>query len=217
MNNILETTIFGEQFLLHPFRAMYWGRENALLISDLHLGKVAHFRKAGIPVPGNVSDHNWDRLFSLLIDFQPERVIFLGDLFHSDLNTEWVDVCKMTEQFAHVKFELVPGNHDILHGKNYTEARLYLHEPELFIYPFILSHHPLHHIPENYYNLCGHLHPSVWLKGSGRQRLKLPCFYFTENQGILPAFGAFTGTAEIQPGNGDQVFVIAEDRVVEIT
>lgn len=216
MNNILETTIFGEQFLLHPFRAMYWKRNKSLLISDLHLGKVAHFRKAGIPVPGAVSDHNWDRLLSLLIDFQPERVIFLGDLFHSDLNTEWVDFCKMTEQFANVKFELVPGNHDILHTKHYTEARLYLQDFELFIEPFIFSHHPLHHIPENYYNFCGHLHPSVRLKGPGRQGLKLPCFYFTENQGILPAFGAFTGTAEMQPRNGDQVFVIAEDRVLRM-
>lgn len=214
--NEIEVNIFGEPFLLHPFRVIYWPRCKSLLISDLHLGKAAHFRKAGIPVPGAVSDHNWDRLLSLLIDFQPQRVIFLGDLFHSNLNTEWVDFCKMTEQFAHVKFELVPGNHDILHAKHYTEARLHLHKPELFIESFIFSHHPLHHIPENYYNLCGHLHPSVRLKGSGRQQLKLPCFYFTENQGILPAFGAFTGTAEMQPRNGDQVFVIAEDRVLRM-
>lgn len=214
--NKLEVNIFGEPFQLHPFRAMYWGREKALLISDLHLGKVAHFRKAGIPVPSTVSDHNWDRLLSLLIDWQPERVIFLGDLFHSNLNTEWADFCKMTGQFAHVKFELVPGNHDILHKKHYMEARLYLHKSELLIDPFILSHHPLHHIPDNYYNLCGHLHPSVRLKGSGRQRLKLPCFYFTQNQGIMPAFGAFTGTAEVQPRNGDRVFIIAQDRVVEM-
>ncbi len=211
-----ETTILGETFQLHPFRAMYWPREKTLIISDLHLGKVTHFRKEGIPVPGAVSNHNWDRLLSLLFDFQPEKVIFLGDLFHSNLNAEWADFCQITKIFAGVRFELVPGNHDILRTKHYIEARLHVHEPELFIQPFIFSHHPLVAVQNGWYNLAGHIHPSVRLWGNGRQRLRLPCFYFAKNQGILPAFGAFTGTAEVQPKNGDRVFVIAENQVLAL-
>lgn len=213
---LAETIIFGETLHLHPLRAIYWQRKNTLLISDLHLGKATHFRKSGIPVPRELSDVNWDKLFTLLLDFQPERVLFLGDLFHSDLNEEWDDFCQLTTQFSHIKFELVPGNHDILLTQHYQDARLLLHPTIMEIPPFIFSHHPLQNIPANYYNLCGHIHPSVCLRGNGRQKLRLPCFYFTENQGILPAFGAFTGTAEIQPRNGDQVFVIAEDSVLAL-
>lgn len=213
----VETNIFGEILHLHPWRAMYWQREKMLLISDLHLGKATHFRKSGIPVPQALGDVNWDKLASLLLEFQPERVLFLGDLFHSDLNVEWDEFCQLTTQFSRVQFELVPGNHDILFAQHYEKARLLLNPTISEIPPFLFSHHPLEVIPENYYNLCGHIHPSVCLRGNGRQTLRLPCFYFAENQGILPAFGAFTGTAEIQPRNGDQVFVIAEDEIFTLT
>lgn len=214
---ITETSISGEILHLHPLRAMYWQREKMLLISDLHLGKATHFRKSGIPVPTMIGEINWDKLASLLLDFQPERVLFLGDLFHSNLNEEWDDFCQLTAQFSKVQFELVPGNHDILFKQYYTEARLILHPITLAIDPFIFSHHPLTNIPDNYYNLCGHIHPSVCLRGNGRQTLRLPCFYFSERQGILPAFGAFTGTAAIQPRNGDQIFVIAEEEIFTIS
>ena len=213
---ILETNIFGENLQLHPFRAIYWQREKMLLLSDLHLGKATHFRKAGIAVPKTLGDVNWDKLAGLLLDFQPKRVLFLGDLFHSDLNEEWEEFCQLTAQFSQVQFELVPGNHDILFAEHYTAARLLLHPPIVEIFPFLFSHHPLEVIPEHLYNLCGHIHPSVCLRGRGRQTLRLPCFYFGANQGIMPAFGAFTGMAEVQPKNGDQVFVIAEEQVLKL-
>lgn len=213
---VTETHIFGETFLLHPFRAMYWQREKMLLLSDLHLGKVAHFRNHGIPVPQASSDANWDKLISLLLDFQPERVLFLGDLFHSDFNVEWDDFCHLTAQFSNISFELVPGNHDILFAGHYEEARLVLHPPTLEMAPFLFSHIPLETISGDRYNLAGHIHPSVCLRGYGRQTMRLPCFYFADNQGILPAFGAFTGTADVEVKNGDRVFVIASDEVLAL-
>ncbi len=216
MKNNHQATIFGEQLLLHPLRVIYWQREKALLLSDLHLGKAAHFRRHGLPVPTAVSDSNWDKLISVLLDCQPERVVFLGDLFHSDLNEEWDDFCQLTEQFAHIRFELVLGNHDILHTHHYEQAGLQIHREDLLLEPFVLSHHPLAVVQKGWYNLAGHIHPCVWLRGRGRQRLKLPCFYFGERQGILPAFGAFTGSAEVEVKNGDQVFVIAENQVVAV-
>ena len=33
---------------------------------------------------------------------------------------------------------------------------------------------------------------------------------------IAPAFGAFTGNAEVLPRRGDQVFVIAEQEVLQV-
>jgi DNA ligase-associated metallophosphoesterase len=213
---IIETNIAGEPLQLHPLRAMYWQREKMLLVSDLHLGKATHFRKGGIAVPKALREVNWDKLASLLLDFQPERVLFLGDLFHSELNAEWDDFCQLTAQFSKVQFELVPGNHDILFAQHYEEARLMVHPTVLEIAPFLFSHHPLSDIPNHCYNLCGHIHPSVCLRGNGRQMLRLPCFYFSENQGILPAFGAFTGTAEVEVRNGDRVFVIAEDKIWKV-
>jgi metallophosphoesterase superfamily enzyme len=57
--------------------------------------------------------------------------------------------------------------------------------------------------------LAGHLHPCVVLAGGARQRERLPCFWFGRDVGVLPAFGDFTGCAEITVEPGDRVWVVA--------
>ncbi|MCB0549602.1 MAG: ligase-associated DNA damage response endonuclease PdeM [Phaeodactylibacter sp.] len=212
----VQVEVAGEILLLHPFRAMYWEAQQALLLADLHLGKAAHFRRAGLPVPSDVSHSNWDRLISLLVDLQPRSVLFLGDLFHSDHNQEWEEFCGLMEQFSEVRFELILGNHDVLLERYYRQANLEVHRDGLDLAPFRLTHHPQEDVAAGWYNLAGHVHPCVYLKGNGRQRARLACFYFGKDQGILPAFGAFTGMAKVRPKAGDQVFVIAGGEVLEV-
>ena len=79
--------------------------------------------------------------------------------------------------------------------------------------------HNVYFIPEpsKLYNLAGHIHPAIKLKGKARQSLRVPCFYFGNENGILPAFGNFTGTASINIKKTDNVFVIAEKEVIKIT
>ena len=57
---------------------------------------------------------------------------------------------------------------------------------------------------------------AVRLSGCGEKSLKLPCFWFGARYGVLPAFGAFTGTVEVLPRRGDQVFVVAEEEVLQV-
>lgn len=80
---------------------------------------------------------------------------------------------------------------------------------------FIFSHIPLEE-PGEGFNLAGHIHPGVRLRGMGRQQVTLPCFYFGEGQGLLPAFGAFTGLGLIHPKNTDAVYVITENEVIPV-
>lgn len=213
----IQTIQFFDQTLrLHPYKAIFWQEEKTLLVADVHLGKAQHFRRRGIPVPQGVSDANWDRLISLLLDFQPRRLIFLGDLFHSEYNQEWEELKQLIQQFEHISFELVLGNHDILHESQYTSANLKVHPEPYELAPFLLSHHPMEAIPAECYNLAGHIHPCVYLSGQGRQRTRLACFYFGEEQGILPAFGTFTGMGTIRVKEGEKVYVIADDAVLEV-
>ena len=86
------TTIKGQTFHLHPLKAIYWEEQGALLIADLHLGKTRHFRREGFPVPQGAGDANYDKLINLFLHFEPKRVIYLGDLFHSDYNQEWEEL-----------------------------------------------------------------------------------------------------------------------------
>ncbi|MEM8523428.1 MAG: ligase-associated DNA damage response endonuclease PdeM [Bacteroidota bacterium] len=203
-----------QNFHLHAYKAIYWQEEEALLIADLHLGKVKHFRKSGFAVPTSASNENWDKLISLLLEFHPKRVIFLGDLFHSEYNDIWEELGNLIQQFSSIRFILVKGNHDILSEENYQSAGLEVCD-ELLLQNFLLTHHPQEE-DALHYNLAGHIHPSVRLKGSGKQYMRLPCFYFGQRNGILPAFGSFTGTATVQPKKQDRIFVVVEDEVIEV-
>jgi len=63
--------------------------------------------------------------------------------------------------------------------------------------------------------LAGHIHPAVRLSGDG-DSVRLPCFWFSPRVGVLPAFGAFTGSATVRPREGDQVFVIADGEIIAV-
>jgi uncharacterized protein len=66
------------------------------------------------------------------------------------------------------------------------------------------------------YALGGHLHPTVRVGGRARESLRLRCFWFGARSAVLPAFGDFTGGAPFGRRDGDRVFGIAGDRVIEI-
>ena len=80
--------------------------------------------------------------------------------------------------------------------------------------PLALRHHPQPEAGASV--LAGHLHPCVVLGGRAHQRLRLPCFHFGPQVGVLPAFGAFTGMHALRPQPGDRVFVIGGDAVAPL-
>ncbi|MBT8220391.1 MAG: ligase-associated DNA damage response endonuclease PdeM [Bacteroidia bacterium] len=215
LTSLTQAIISGEELYLHPDKAIFYPAEQTLIVSDLHLGKADHFRKAGIPVPDQVNITNIEKLYTLILELEPERVIFLGDLFHSDLNGSWIDFEKVLTDFQDTQFDLVRGNHDILPDAVYANSRMKLYNETLNLGPFVLSHIPLEE-PSEGYNLAGHIHPAVVMKGKARQHLRIPCFYFSENQGILPAFGAFTGTYRMRPEGDDQVYVVSAEKVIRV-
>ena len=229
MGGSVFTAFLGQSLLLHPHAAIYWEETDTLLVADLHLGKATHFRRHGLAVPTYVQDETLEKLTGLLLDFKPKRLLMLGDLFHSDYNPEWEDFAELVMAFSHVKFALVPGNHDRLTYHQYEKYNIEVHEEPYFEGPFAFSHHPLEEDvlaeaevkradrtdKSPCYNLAGHVHPSVMLQGR-RDRLRLPCFYFGEKAGLLPAFGAFTGTYTIQPNKGDEVFVLTGNEVMKV-
>ena len=211
----MDVGILDELFDLYPEKAIFWKSRGTLLLSDLHLGKINHFRRAGIPVPAKANDHNLELFIDLIYSCKPERIICLGDLFHSHYNAEWEVFGEVINHFSSIRFDLVMGNHDIMGKYQYERKGIVIHDT-LRMGNFPLSHHPLETVPEGVYNLAGHIHPGVFLRGKGRQALTLPCFYFGGNQAYLPAFGKFTGLARIMPGKADRVYVVAENKVMMV-
>jgi len=148
---------------------------------------------------------------SLFQTFAIERILFLGDLFHSDQNNEWHLFAAWVEQ-QKAELVLVEGNHDVIPSWKFEQLGLKMVE-SLTQEGFFFTHFPT--TQEDHFVFCGHVHPGVKLKGAGLQRLSLPCFYQSQNQLILPAFGAFTGLHLLQAKAGDRVFVTTGKEVVE--
>jgi metallophosphoesterase superfamily enzyme len=118
------------------------------------------------------------------------------------------------DSFEDVHFQLVIGNHDILSKNEWYDSKFEVFYDQLIRPPFILTHFPLEIPHKKYYNLAGHVHPGVRLRGGPAQSVKLPCFFFNKHQGILPAFGDFTGSFKLKPKSGDQVIAIADQQLV---
>lgn len=204
--------IRDQEFILHPSGGAFWVEKSMLLISDVHLGKIAHFRKFGMAVPQRATQKNFILLDQIVAHFQPFQICFLGDLFHSSLNKEW----QLFENWigkTPAEVLLVAGNHDIIAPEKFGALGIEIFE-ELICGGFLFTHHPDER--EGFFNFCGHIHPAIRLKGFGRQRLRLPCFLKKKNQMILPAFGTFTGTHALATHRNDEVFAITKEAVIPI-
>lgn len=203
-------------FTLLEQKAIWWEEERTLLISDLHIGKITHFRKAGIAIPQQAAEENFERLDQLMRSHDVKCIVFVGDLFHSDINSEWDRFCAWRNQYSEVDMILILGNHDRFPVEKYKEICLTVYEKELRIRAFTFSHHPKPLAEDNEYVISGHIHPVIKLKGLANQRLKFPCFYFGEQQALLPSFGEFTGGYTIELTDQDQVIAIVEDKLIRI-
>ena len=214
----MKCDVAGETLVLLPERAAYWPARKTLFVADFHLGKAASFRRAGIPLPSGTTTENVSRLDRAISATQAEEVVFLGDFLHSAEGRAprtFATFSAWRESRKAVALTIVRGNHDKKAGDPPAEWNVRCIEAGEALGPFVLNHEP--GPVRGGYALSGHIHPAVRLSASGEKPLRLPCFWFGARYGVLPAFGAFTGNADVLPRRGDQVFVIAEEEVVQVT
>ena len=232
-----------EELLLSAQRVLYYPAEKILVISDVHLGKAGHFRRYGIPIPTEVNQDNLSRLSQVIVQFDPERVLFLGDLFHSETNSEWDDFKRWRLQYSTLGMTLILGNHELYSEQKYEDLGLQVH-------PYLDSKHIrfLHDKDDAFAGptgsqsssgsliyeqektaqdtappntvaikgwISGHLHPGIKIQGKGRQRIILPCFVQQENQLVIPAFGTFTGLHLITNKDA-HIIAIAENELITL-
>ena len=209
--------VAGEKLVLLPERAAFWPSRKALFVADFHLGKAASFRRAGIPMPGGTTSENVQRLDRAIERTGASEVVFLGDFLHSAEGR----APRTLEKFAawrasraKVALTIVRGNHDRKAGDPPEAWGARCIDAGESLGPFVLNHEP--GASRAGYALAGHIHPAVRLTAAGEKPVRLPCFWFAARYGVLPAFGAFTGNAEVLPRRGDQVYVIADEEVVKV-
>lgn len=212
----MEIEIKNNQFVLLPQKAVFWKNEKTLLISDLHLGKVTHFRKEGIAIPTAAFENNFKRLDELILSNNAYRIIFLGDLFHNRHNAEWELFAAWRNKYHSIEMIIVLGNHDILPQRLFDDNKIIVFDDEYRIGNFVFAHHPKEKFIKNTYTFCGHIHPVFCFRAKARQSLKLPCFIVDKCQAILPSFGVFTGGYEMKQISDRNIYVIGKEEIINI-
>jgi uncharacterized protein len=214
---VTECIVAGEKLVLLAEKVVYWPAKKALFVADFHLGKAASFRRAGIPLPSGTTTENVERLGRAIDKTRATQVVFLGDFLHSKEGRTASTFGRFDEWRGArrgLELVLVRGNHDKKAGDPPDAWGVRCIEAGEALGPFVLNHEP--GASRGGYALAGHIHPAVRLSATGEKSLRLPCFWFGARFGVLPAFGAFTGCAEVLPRKGDQVFVIAEQEVLQV-
>lgn len=201
------------RLLLLPHKAAFDPDLGLLLVADAHIGKAVSFRRLGVPVPAGSTSTALVHLDALLLATGARGIVFLGDFLHSvraHAAATMATVAAWRTRHATLDLTLVRGNHDQHAGDPPAALGIRVLDGPLAIGPWALAHHP-DAVPGRY-TLAGHLHPGVALGGRGgrgQDRLRLPCFHFGPQVGVLPAFGPFTGLHLLRCRPADQVFAVA--------
>ena len=207
----------GEWLHLLPERAVWWAAAGILLVADVHLGKAATFRALGQPVPGGTTAANLRRIETLAERLRPSRLVVLGDFLHAReaLRPSVIEaIAGWRARQPGLRCTVVEGNHDRRAGALPAGLDIESAPDPLRLAPFVLTHGDQRpDATAGGYRLAGHLHPAYVLRGRAGERLRLPCFLFGAAGAILPAFGEFTGQADVAPGPNDRVFVVGDGRV----
>lgn len=213
---MFDLEVAGETVQLSAHRALFLPRFSTLVVADLHWGKAATFRAKGVPLPPGVTASDLERLSVVLEETSAARLVIVGDLLHARAGRHARTLHAIAGwRAAHESLDmvLVRGNHDTHAGDPPAALNIECVDGPLIVGPFACQHHPTAHA--SHYVLAGHLHPHVHLRGRGRQSLRLPCFAFCERGAILPAFTSFTGGGAYTPGEGDRLFAIVEDEIIQ--
>ncbi len=212
-----KNIVFGrEMMILNSLRTIYWPAYQILLLSDLHVGKAAHFRRNGLAVPGTIGKADLDRLDFLFSYYTLKEVVIVGDILHAQKNSEVIQFRTWLGNYPDIRFTLVKGNHDRLKEKEWDSLGLFQSLKVYQIGNIQMVHEPVNTFSEDLFVISGHIHPGIEVKTLNKSKLRLPCFVVMPHQIILPAFSHFTGlytqaeflNAQYYAIGNEQIFVL---------
>ncbi len=184
----------GEELVLLRSNALYWPRESALLVADLHLEKGSWYAQTGQMLPPYDSRETLERLADAVKATGARRVITLGDNFHDDEGTHRLDpyAAGMLESLTRaLDWVWITGNHDEQMHRAFGATLV----DEMELGGIVLRHEARR--GETRPELSGHYHPKMRVRVRNRH-IARPCGVMSKAKGrgdrmIAPAFGAYTG------------------------
>lgn len=173
------------------------------VIGDLHLGYESALEDEGMFIPRINTDSIRESLNRILDDYEPARVVLLGDIKHDFKRSSYQareDVRSIIKQVNEAaETVVIKGNHDnylqtILSGMG-IEA-----QDHIDLMGFRLEHG---HIDSGVRPvIIGHEHPSIKIPGELSGSMKLQCYVWAQEEGVIviPPFSPFASGNDLNPG-----------------
>ncbi len=231
---MVPVSFAGEEWFLLESRALYWPRERALLVADLHLEKASFYATHGQPLPPYDSRETLERVAQAVQQTGARRVITLGDNFHDRKGSARLEehaagmLAAITRM---VDWVWITGNHD--NGTDDAAMQAVCGGtvvPELELGGVVLRH--IARQGETRPEISGHFHPRLELT-INRRRIKRPCAVIstcdnldvaTGCRMIAPAFGSLTAGMSasdpaiikaLQPATNIRAMLIARGKLLQ--
>ena len=179
----------GETFHATRDGALFWPRENALLVADLHLEKASWFALAGQFLPPYDSHATLSALAAEVERSGATRLYCLGDSFHDRFGCDRLPANArelLQELTSKLDWTWIVGNHDPGFA-DHCGGRL---ADEIELSGIVLRHEAVRDDPRP--EMSGHYHPKLRVHLRGRL-VSRRCFVVSPTKLIFPAFGSLTG------------------------
>ena len=193
-------TVAGVTLCADLSGALYWESERLLVVSDLHLEKGSSYAMRGQFLPPYDTIATLGRLGAVMAQYDPRRVIALGDSFHDRdahgrLTTP--DRGVLAAMQSGREWVWISGNHDPELPDDLGGDVV----AELAIGGVIFRHEPTGAAGE----IAGHLHPKARVSTRGRS-LERRCLACDGERAVMPAFGAYAGGLNIRDAAFRKIF-----------
>jgi DNA ligase-associated metallophosphoesterase len=192
--------------LLDGRLALFHQTERWLAVADLHFGYELSQRAAGALLPMWGMATIADRLTELVVEYEPRRLIVLGDLVHD--KTAAREAAQLLRGFAErCEVVVVAGNHD-RQLRGHVEMREAL-ETDAFYF-----HHG-HCAADSggRIQIIGHYHPAAVITDGAGLRLKRPAFVQQSSCWIMPAFSPWASGSRWSSEEPGRIWLCTAERV----
>ena len=198
--------LVAENVILDSRLALIHTRERWLAIADLHFGYELSQRAAGSLVPLWGMDSIEQRLVALLDDFQPDRLLIVGDLVH-DRAAGKEATALLARLSTRCEVIAIAGNHDRRLGGEIP-----------FVDSWQTDRFHFHHghceaETSGKIQIIGHHHPAAALRDGAGLHLKLPALVQGKSCWILPAFSPWSAGTTWKGDPDSRLWICSPTRV----
>src|SRR2546423_6295893 len=198
--------LVADEILLDGRLALFNKTERWLAVADLHFGYELSQRAAGSLVPLWGMATISERLDALLNEYEPRRLIILGDLVHD--KTAAREAAELLRGFAErCEVVVVAGNHD-------RQLRGHVE----MVDSLETEHFHFHHghcaaQVANRIQIIGHHHPAAVIDDGAGLHLKCPAFVQQTDCWIMPAFSPWASGTRWTADEASRIWLCTAERV----